>query len=79
MVAYVMFQFSSVHLLCQVRIFATPWTATCQASLYITNSQSLLKLMSIKLVMLSNHFILHHLLLPLLPSIFPSIKIFANE
>ena len=55
-----------------------PWTATCQASLPITNSQSLLKLMSIKLVMPSNHLILCHSCL-LLPSIFPSIRVFSNE
>ena len=79
MVAHVIIHFSSVQSLRQVRIFATPWTATRQASLYITNSQSLPKLMSIKSVMPSNHFILHHLLLLLLPSIFPSIKIFANK
>ena len=56
-------------------LFATPWTAACQASLSITNSQSLLKLMSIELVMPSNHLILCHPLL-LLPSIFPSIRVF---
>ena len=57
---------------------ATPWTAAHQASLSITSSQSLLKLMSIELVMLSNHFILYHpLLLP--PSVFPSLKVFSNE
>ena len=56
----------------------TPWTAACQASLSITNSQSLLKLMSIKSVMPSNHLILCHPLL-LLPSIFPSIRGFSNE
>ena len=56
----------------------TPWTAACQASLSITNSQSLLKLMSIELVMPSNHLILcHPLFLP--PSIFPSIKVFPKE
>ena len=55
----------------------TPWTATCQASLSITNSQSLLKLVSIKLVMPSSHVILCHPLL--LPSIFPSIRVFSNE
>ena len=56
----------------------TPWTAACQASLSITNSQSLLRLMSIKSVMTSNHLILcHHLLL--LPSILPSIRVFSNE
>ena len=56
----------------------TPWTAACQASLSITNSRSLLKLMSIELVMPSNHFILCHRLL-LLPSIFPSINVFSKE
>ena len=56
----------------------TSWTAACQASLSITNSQSLLKLMSIESVMPSNHLILcHPLLLP--PSIFPSIRVFSNE
>ena len=70
--------FSSVQLLNRVRLFATPWTAACQASLFITNSRSLPKLMSIELVMPSNHFILcHPLLLP--PSIFPSIRVFSNE
>ena len=59
-------------------VFATPWTAACQASLSITNSQSLLKFMSIESVMSSNHLILCHPLL-LLPSIFPSIRIFSNE
>ena len=57
---------------------ATPWTAACQASLSITNSRSLLKLMSIHLVMPSNHLILCCPLL-LLPSIFPSIRVFSNE
>ena len=56
----------------------TPWTAARQASLSITNSESLLKLMSIQLVMPSNHLILCHPLL-LLPSIFPSIRVFSNE
>ena len=56
----------------------TPWTAACQASVSITSSQSLLKLMSIELVMPSNHLILCHPLL-LLPSIFPSIRVFSNE
>ena len=57
---------------------ATPWTAPCQASLSITNSQSLLKLTSIELVMPSNHLILYHpLLLP--PSIIPSIRVFSSE
>ena len=55
----------------------TPWTAACQASLSITNSQSLLKLMSIESVMPSNHLILCHPLL-LLPSIFPRIRVFFN-
>ena len=69
---------SSVQLLSHGRLFATPWTAARQASLYITNSQSLLKLMSIESVMLSNHLILSHsLFLPL--SIFPSIRVFSNE
>ena len=69
--------FSSVHLLSCVQLFAIPWTAGHQASLFITNSQSLLKLMSIESVMPSNHFILCHPLL-LLPSIFPSIRVFSN-
>ena len=56
----------------------TPWTAACQAPLSITNSQNLLKLMSIKSVMPSNHLMLCHPLL-LLPSIFPSIRVFSNE
>ena len=64
--------------LSRVRFFVTPWTAAHQASLSITNSQSLLKLMSIKLVMPSNHLILCRPLL-LLPSIFPSIRVFSNE
>ena len=71
-------QFSSVQSLSHVQLFATPWTVTCQASLSITNSQSLLKLMSIKLVVPSNHLILCHPLL-LLPSIFPSIRVFSSE
>ena len=57
---------------------ATPWTAAHQASLSITNSLSLLKLMSIELVMPSNHLILYHPLL-LLPSIFPSLRVFSDE
>ena len=69
---------SSVQSLSRVRLFATPWTAARQASLSITNSQSLLKLMSIESVMPSNHLILcHPLLLP--PSIFPSIRVFSSE
>ena len=68
--------FSSIQLLTRVGLFATPWTAACQASLSITNSQSLLKLMSMELVMPSNHLILcRPLLLP--PSIFPSIRVFS--
>ena len=71
-------QFSSVQSLSRVQLFATPWTAARQASLSITNSRSLPKLMSIELVMPSNHLILcHPLLLPL--SIFPSIRVFSNE
>ena len=70
-------KFSSVQLLSHVQLFVTPWTATCQASLFITNSQSLFKLMSIELVMPSNHLILCCPLL-LLPSIFPSIRVFSN-
>ena len=69
-------QFSSVAQSCST--LATPCTAACQASLSITNSQSLLKLMSIQSVMPSNHLILCHPLL-LLPVIFPSIRIFSNE
>ena len=71
-------QFSSVQSFRRVWLFATPWTAACQASLSIMNSQSLFKLMSIELVMPSNHLILCWPLL-LLPSIFPSIKVFSNE
>ena len=71
-------QFSSVQSLSCVRHFVTPWTAACQISLSITNSQSLLKLMSIELVMSSNHLTLCHPL-PLLPSIFPSIRVFSND
>ena len=70
--------FSLVQLLSPVRFFVTPWTAAHQASLSITNSRSLLKLMSVELVMPSNHLILCHSLL-LLPSIFPSTRIFSNE
>ena len=64
--------------LSRVQLFATPWTAACQASLSITISCSLLKLISIELVMPSNHLILCHPLL-LLPSIFPSIRVFSTE
>ena len=70
--------FSSVQSLSRVQLFATPWTAALQASLSITNSQSLLKLMSIESVMPSVHLILCCPLL-LLPSIFPSIRVFSNE
>ena len=71
-------QFSSVQSLSLVQLFVTPWTAAHQASLSITNSQSLLKLMLIELVMPSNHLIFCCPLL-LLPSIFPSIRVFSNE
>ena len=71
-------QFSSVQLLSRVWLLATPWTAARQASLSITNSQSSLKLMSIESVMPSSHLILCRPLL-LLPSIFPSIRVFSNE
>ena len=64
--------------LCCVWLFATPWTAACQASLSISNSRSPLKLMSIELVMPSNHLILCRPLL-LLPSIFPIIRVLSNE
>ena len=67
-----------VQLLSHVQLFATPWTAACQSSLSFTISWSLLKLMPIESVMPSNHLILCHPL-PLLPSIFPSIRIFPNE
>ena len=71
-------QFSSVQSLSRVQLFATPWTAERQASLSITNSRSLLRLMSIELVTPSNHLILcRPLLLP--PSISPSIRVFSNE
>ena len=67
----------SVQSLSRIRLFETPWTAARQASLSITNSQSLLKLMSFESVMPSNHLILCHPLL--LPSIFPSIRVFSIE
>ena len=70
-------QSDSVQLLSRIQLFVTPWTAACQASLSITNSQSLLKLMPIESVMTYNHHILSSLLLP--PSIFPSIRVFSNE
>ena len=72
------FKFSSLQSLSHVRLFATPWTAVRQASLSITNSQSLLKLMSTESGMPSNHLILcRPIFLP--PSIFPSIRVFSNE
>ena len=71
-------QFSSVQSLSRVRLFATPLSSACQASLSITNHQSLPKPMSIESVMPSNHLILCRPLL-LLPSIFPSIRVFSNE
>ena len=71
-------QFSSVQSLSRVQLFVTLWTAACQAYLSITNSWSLLRLMSLESVMPSNHLILYHsLLLP--PSIFPTIRVFSNE
>ena len=68
----------SAQLLSRVRLFVIPWTAACQASLSITNSESLLKLMSTESVMPSNNLIHCHPLF-LLPSIFPSIRVFSNE
>ena len=71
-------QFSSVQLLSRARLFGTSWTAACQVSLSITISRSLLKVVSIELVMQSNHLTLcNPLLLP--PSIFPNIRVFSNE
>ena len=70
-------QFSPVQSLSHVQLFASPWTAAHQASLSITNSRSFLKLMCIQSAMPSNHLILCHPLL--LPSIFPSIRVFSNE
>ena len=70
--------YSSVQLLSHVRLFVNPWTAARLASLSITTSQSLPKLISVESVMPSNHFMLCHPLL-LLPSIFPSIRVFSNE
>ena len=70
--------FGSVQSFSSVRFFVTPWTAPCQAFLSVTNSWSLFKLMSIESVMPSNHLILCHPLL-ILPSIFPSIRVFSNE
>ena len=71
-------ELSSVQSLTRVQLFATPWTAACQASLSITNSQSLIKLMPIELVMPSSHLIsCRPFLLP--PSIFPSIRVFSSD
>ena len=70
--------FSSVQLLSRVQLFATPWTAACQASLSITNSQSLTRFMSIESLMPSSHLILCHSL-HLLPPITPSIRVFSTE
>ena len=77
-IRYMSLQFSSVQSLSCVWLFATPWTAAHQASLSITNSWSLPKLMSIESVIPSNHLILCYPLL-LLPLIFPSIRVFSNE
>ena len=71
-------QISSVQSLSHIRLFSKPWTVACQACVSITNSRSLLKLMSIESVMPSSHLLLCRLLL-FLPSIFPSIRIFSNE
>ena len=77
-ISFVLNLFSSVQSFSHVHLFAAPWTSACQTSLSITNSWSFLKLMSIELVMPSNHLILClHLLL--LPSIFPYIRVFSNE
>ena len=73
-----MYNIKSIQMLRRIQLFANPWTATCQASLYITNSQCLLKQMSIKFVMPSSHLIFCCPLLPL-PSILPSIRVFSNE
>ena len=75
---HLVISFSSVQSLSCVQLFATPWTAACQASLSVTNSWSLLKPMSTESVMPSNHLVLCHPLF-LLPSIFPSIRVFSNE
>ena len=75
---YTVIQFSSVQWLSRVRLFVTPWTVACQASLSINNSQSLLKLMSNRSVIPSNYLILCPPLL-LLTSVFPSIRVFSNQ
>ena len=77
-IIYSVIQFSSVQSLSHVRLYATPWIAARLASLSITNSWSLLKLISTESVMPTNHLILCHPLI-LLPSIFPSIRVFSNE
>ena len=77
-VLHISLYISSVQLLSHVWLFVAPWTAGCKASLSITNSQSLLKLIAIESVMPSNHFILCRPLL-LLPSIFPSFRVFSDE
>ena len=77
-ILYYSVEFSSVQSLNHVRLFVNLWTAACHAFLSITNSQSLLKLMSIESVMPSNHLILCCPLL-LQPSIFPSIRVYSNE
>ena len=74
----IFFQPSLVQLLSHVQLFATPWTAASQVSLYIASSWNLLKLMSIESLMPSNHLILCYPLL-LLPSIFPSMRVFSCE
>ena len=78
LIKFYFFNLSSVQLLSHIQLFATPWTAAHQTSLSITNSQSLLKLMSIELVMPSNHLILCCPIL-LLPSIFPNVRVFSSE
>ena len=76
--SFTSFVYSSVQSFSRVRLFETPWTVACHASLSITNSRSLLKLMSIESVMPSSHLILYRpLLLP--PSIFSSIRVFSSE
>ena len=76
-IIFIILTLLSVHMLSHVQLSATSWTAALQASMSITNSWNLLKLMSIESVMPSNHLILYHPLL-LLPSVFPSIRVFAN-
>ena len=76
-VVHASYDLSSVQPLIRVWFFVTPWTAVCQASLSITNSQSLLKLMCMESLMPSNHLFLCRPLL--LPSVFPSIRVFSNE